>query len=117
MKIQTVLGNELGKRFTNYMATLGSKNQSQTAAELIDLALRIKEHSKETGRSNREVLEMILTHVMEQTRTLNNMFINTYPNDNLPVEQQEAAKRKIKEMKILSNNDTNVFLNEKPEND
>ncbi|ELI5720948.1 hypothetical protein RRK67_004075 [Vibrio fluvialis] len=117
MKIQTTLPKDLSNRFSNYMSNTGSENRSMTAAELIDFALRIKEHSKEGGRSNREILEKLMYEVGEQTRTLNNMFVNTYPIQQIPLDVQEAAKRKIKEMKVLSNNETSIFLNERAAND
>ncbi|MBY7933104.1 hypothetical protein [Vibrio furnissii] len=99
------------------MKTLDSDNKSDTGASLIDFALRIKEHSKESGRSNRELLEKLLYEVSEQSRTLNNMFVNTYPSDLVPLDIQDKATRKLKEMKVLSNNDTSIFLNERAAND
>ena len=110
MKIQSSLGKELSARFNKYMEDIGSKNQSQTAADLIDLALRIKEHSNDDGVSTKDMIQNVLEQVTLQTRTLNHIYSNTFPREPIDNRQLELIRENLREFKIISDNDTRKFL-------
>lgn len=110
MKIQSSLGKELSARFNKYMEDIGSKNQSQTAADLIDLALRIKEHSNDDGVSTKDMIQNVLEQVTLQTRTLNHIYSNTFPREPIDNGQLDIIRENLREFKIISDNDTRKFL-------
>ncbi len=113
MRLQSVLSGDLEKRFLNYKRQFPDRSESALGAELIDLALRIKEHQPSEGdKSNREILEELLLEVSLIKRVSNNIFVNTFVNESeIGKIRHDEAVFKIKDMMKLSNADSSEFLN------
>ena len=61
--------------------------------------------------TNRELIEKILERQYAHSRMLNNIYVNTYPYDeNISNEMKQGSIEKMNEMKILSEDAFNKYM-------